>query len=121
VARDYYVLCCPGPTGIAEVAFFNEGYDPDLGQLVSMVLYTDATVETKYERMEHLRRTEGLDLMIERKGAGELLSAMEQNMPNTVHLDGEKLAASVFKVMLHDELGISLKRPRLIKRDDPQA
>ena len=121
MARDYYVLCCPGPSGAAEVAFFNEGYDPDLGQLVSMVLYTDATVETKYERMEHLRRTEGLDLMIERKGAGELLSATEQNMPNTVHLDGEKLAASVFKVMLHDELGISLKRPRLIKRDDPQA
>lgn len=119
--RDYYALCCSSPNGVAEVAFFNEVYDPDLGQLVSMVLYTDATVGTKRERLEHLKRTEGLDLVIERKGAGELLSAMEQNMPNTVHLDGEKLAASVFKVMVQDELGIPLKRPRLIGRDDSQA
>jgi hypothetical protein len=35
------------------------------------------------------------------------------------HLDGERIAGSVFKAMLEIGLGIPLHQPRLIRLDEP--
>jgi hypothetical protein len=40
-------------------------------------------------------------------------------VPSTVFVDGERIAGSVFKAMLEDDLGIPLRQPRIVRLDEP--
>ena len=44
---------------------------------------------------------------------------MNTGVPNSVFVDGERIAGSVFKAMLQDDLGMPLPQPRIVRLDEP--
>jgi hypothetical protein len=111
--RQYHALCVQDEDGTEEIAFLDLGKDEDLGQLVGMAVYTTgADGEAQREDLNKYRGT----VAIASVNAEDLLDAMNRGVPTSVFIDGEKVAGSVFKARIKDELGIPLKRPRLIRR-----
>jgi hypothetical protein len=43
---------------------------------------------------------------------------MNRGLPRSVFLDGEKMAGSVFKARLKDDLSMPIRRPRLLGAED---
>jgi hypothetical protein len=56
-------------------------------------------------------------VIIVAKSPRDLLEAMNTGVPSTV--DGERIAGSVFKAMLEEHLGFSLRQPRIVRLDEP--
>jgi hypothetical protein len=44
---------------------------------------------------------------------------MNTGVPSSVFVDGERIAGSVFKAMLEEDLGFSLGQPRIVRLDEP--
>jgi hypothetical protein len=44
---------------------------------------------------------------------------MNTGVSSSVFLDGERIAGSVFKAMLQDELGMPLPQPRIVRLAEP--
>ena len=44
---------------------------------------------------------------------------MSTGVPSSVFVDGDRIAGSVFKAMLQDDLGIPLRQPRIVRLDEP--
>jgi hypothetical protein len=42
---------------------------------------------------------------------------MNTGVPSSVFLDGERIAGSVLKTMLEEDLGFPLRQPRIIRLD----
>jgi hypothetical protein len=40
-------------------------------------------------------------------------------VPSSVFVDGERIAGSVFKAMLKEDLGMTLRQPRIVRLDEP--
>jgi len=59
------------------------------------------------------------DVVIVAKGPRDLREAMNTGVPSSVFLDGERIAGSVFKAMLEEDLGFPLRQPRIIRLDEP--
>jgi hypothetical protein len=53
------------------------------------------------------------------KSPRDLLEALNTGVPGCVFVDGDKMAGSVFKAMLEEELGIPLRQPRIVRLDEP--
>ena len=109
---QYFALCVKGEDGEDEIAFLDLGKDEELGQLIGMAVYT--TPDGEVQRQD-LNKYRGI-VTIAPVSPSELLDAVQWAMPTSVLLDGEKLAESVFTRMLKDELGIPIRRLRLLPR-----
>jgi hypothetical protein len=59
------------------------------------------------------------DVVIVAKSPRDLLEAMNTGVPSTVFVDAERIAGSVFKAMLEEELGFSLRQPRILRLEEP--
>jgi hypothetical protein len=44
---------------------------------------------------------------------------MNTGVPSTVFVDAERMAGSVFKAMLEENLGFSLRQPRIVRLEEP--
>jgi hypothetical protein len=98
--EQYYALCAlrrealPGALGIS--------------------LYTSPDGELQR------RHLQGNDhVVIVAKSPRDLLEAMNTGVPNSVFVDGERIAGSVFKAMLEEDLGFTLRQPRIVRLDEP--
>jgi hypothetical protein len=111
---QYYALCVRDEGGKGEVAFLDLGRDKD-GQLVGLAVYTapDGAVQR-----EDLEKYEG-ETTISPVSHEELLEAAQQSIPNSVFVNGNKIAGSVFEEHLKEVLSIPLKQPRLLPPDTP--
>jgi len=114
--EQYYALCVEDEAGATEVAYFElgEGATGALG----MSVYTAPDGEPQ---RRHLEDIDDVDIVIAPKSPRALLEAMDTGVPSSVYLDGERIAGSVFKARLKDELGIPLRQPRIVRLDpDPE-
>jgi hypothetical protein len=111
--EQYYVLCVEEEDGSTEIAFFELGREALPGAL-GISLYTSPDGELQ---RRHLQDD---DVVIVAKSPRDLLEAMNTGVPNSVFVDGERIAGSVFKAMLKDALGIPLRQPRLVRLDEPE-
>jgi hypothetical protein len=106
-AEQFYALCVEDEDGSTQIAFFELGGDTLPGALgISVYTALDGDLQRR-----HLQNDEGV---IVPKGHEELLEALRTGVPNSVYVDGEPVAGSVFKARLKDALGIPLSRPRLL-------
>jgi len=53
------------------------------------------------------------------KSTRDLLEAMTTGVPSTVFVDAQRMAGSVFKAMLEEDLGIRLRQPRIVRLEEP--
>jgi hypothetical protein len=44
---------------------------------------------------------------------------MNTGVPSTVFVDGERMAGSVFKAMLEEDLRMPLRQPRILRLEEP--
>jgi len=112
--EQYYALCVEEEDGSTEIAFFELGREALPGAL-GISLYTSPDGELQ---RRHLQAA-AADVVIVAKSPRDLLEAMNTGVPNSVFVDGERIAGSVFKAMLQDGLGISLRQPRIVRLDEP--
>jgi hypothetical protein len=98
--------------GSTEIAFFELGREALPGAL-GISLYT--SLEGELQR----RHLQDNDVVLVAKSPPDLLEAMSTGVPSSVFVDGKRIAGSVFKAMLEDELGMALPQPRLIRLDEP--
>jgi len=112
-SEQYYALCVEEEDGSTEIAFFELRREALPGAL-GISLYTSPDGELQ---RRHLQKED--DAVIVAKSPRDLLEAMNTGVPSTMFLDRKRIAGSVFKAMLHDALGISLRQPRLIRLDEP--
>jgi hypothetical protein len=110
--EQYYALCVEEDDGSTDIAFFELGRE-ELPGALGISLYT--TPDGELQR-RHLQKD---DVVIVAKSPRDLLEAMSTGVPSSVFVDGERIAGSVFKAMLEDELGMALPQPRLIRLDEP--
>ncbi len=110
--EQYYALCVEEEDGSTEIAFFELGRE-DLPGALGISLYTspDGKLQSRHLQSE--------DLVIVAKSPRDLLEAMSTGVPSSVFVDGRRIAGSVFKAMLKEDLGIPLSKPRLIRLDEP--
>jgi len=113
MTEQYYALCVEEEDGSTEIAFFELGREALPGAL-GISLYTSPDGELQR------RHLQDADVVIVAKSPRDLLEAMNTGVPNSVFVDGERIAGSVFKAMLNDALGIPLRQPRLVRLDEPQ-
>jgi hypothetical protein len=111
--EQYYALCVEEEDGSTEIAFFELGREALPGAL-GISLYTSPDGELQRRHLQ----ADG-DVVIVAKSSRDLLEAMSTGVPSSVFVDGERIAGSVFKAMLKEELGIPLRQPRLIRLDEP--
>ena len=112
--EQYYALCVEEEDGSTEIAFFELRREALPGAL-GISLYTSPDGELQRRHLQ-----QGNDhVIIVSKSPRHLLEAMNTGVPNSVFLDGERIAGSVFKAMLEDDLGIPLRQPRLIRLEEP--
>jgi hypothetical protein len=111
--EQYYALCVEEEEGSTEIAFFELGRE-ELPGALGISLYTSPNGELQCRHLQ-----EGDDVVIVAKSHRDLLEAMSTGVPSSVFVDGKRIAGSVFKAMLKDELGIPLRQPRLIRLDEP--
>jgi len=112
--EQYYALCVEEEDGSTEIAFFELGREALPGAL-GISLYTSPEGELQ---RRHLQEGDD-DVVIVAKSPRDLLEAMSTGVPSSVFVDGERIAGSVFKAMLKEDLGIPLRQPRLIRLDEP--
>ncbi len=103
--REYYALCVSDPEGEHDIAFLELGTN-EFGAVLGMAVYTAPDGELQRKDLEGRD-----DVVIAPVSAQDLLDAMNRGVPNSVFVDGEKMAGSVFKARLKAALGIPLKRP----------
>jgi hypothetical protein len=111
-AEQYYALCVEEGDGSTEIAFFELGREALPGAL-GISLYTSPDGELQ---RRHLQSD---DIVIVAKSPRDLLEAMSTGVPSSVFVDGERIAGSVFKAMLKEDLGIPLRQPRIVRLDEP--
>jgi hypothetical protein len=111
--EQYYALCLEDGHGEPEMAFFELTSEALPGAL-GISLYTTAP-DGKLQR-RHLQNGE---VLIVPKSHEDLLEAMSTGVPSSVFVDGDRIAGSVFKAMLEDDLGIPLRQPRIVRLDEP--
>jgi hypothetical protein len=112
--EQYYALCVEEEDGSTEIAFFELRREALPGAL-GISLYTSPDGELQ---RRHLQEGDD-DVVIVEKSPRDLLEALNTGVPSSVFVDGKRIAGSVFKAMLKDELGIPLGQPRLIRLDEP--
>ena len=113
-SEQYYALCVDEEGGSTEIAFFELGREALPGAL-GLSLYTCPNGELQRRHLQ-----DGDDnVVIVAKSHRDLLEAMNTGVPSSVFVGGKRIAGSVFKAMLEEDLGISLREPRLIRLDEP--
>src|SRR5829696_5816716 len=110
-AEQYYALCVEEDDGSTEIAFFELGREALPGAL-GISLYTSPDGELQ---RRHLQAD---DVVIVAKSPRDLLEAMSTGVPSSVFVDGERIAGSVFKAMLKEDLGMTLRQPRIVRLDE---
>jgi hypothetical protein len=111
--EQYYALCVEEEDGSTEIAFFELSRETLPGAL-GISLYTSPDGELQ---RRHLKGNE--EVVIVAKSPRDLLEALNTGVPSCVFVDGDKMAGSVFKAMLEEELGISLRQPRIVRLEEP--
>src|SRR5215216_7527762 len=111
--EQYYALCVEEEDGSTEIAFFELRREALPGAL-GISLYTSPAGELQ---RRHLQDND--EVVIVAKSPRDLLEAMSTGVPSSVFVDGERVAGSVFKAMLKDELGIPLRQPRIVRLEEP--
>ena len=112
--EQYYALCVRGEeeeVGKVQIAFLHLRQDEELGNILGIAVYTAPDGEVQ---REHLQAYAPDEVFIAPVSHKELLHELSEGMPTSILLDGEKIAGSVFKGMIKDELGLPIKRPRVI-------
>ena len=109
--EQYYALCVEEEDGSTEIAFFELRREALPGAL-GISLYTSPDGELQRRHLQ-----EGV--VIVAKSPRDLLEALNTGVPNSVFVNGERIAGSVFKAMLKEELGIGLGQPRIVRLDEP--
>ena len=107
-----YALCVEEEDASTEIAFFELRREALPGAL-GISLYTSPDGEMQ---RRHLQDN---DVVIVAKSPRDLLEALNTGVPSSVFVDGERIAGSVFKAMLKEELGILLRQPRIVRLDEP--
>jgi hypothetical protein len=110
--EQYYALCVEEEDGSTEIAFFELGREALPGAL-GISLYTSPDGELQ---RRHLQADE---VVIVAKSPRDLLEAMSTGVPSSVFIDGDRMAGSVFKAMLKEDLGLPLRQPRIVRLDEP--
>jgi hypothetical protein len=111
--EQYYALCVEEEDGSTEIAFFELRREALPGAL-GISLYTSPDGELQR------RHLQGNDhVVIVAKSPRDLLEAMNTGVPSSVFVDAERIAGSVFKAMLEEDLGFSLRQPRIVRLDEP--
>jgi hypothetical protein len=95
--EQYYALCVEEEDGSTEIAFFELGREALPGAL-GISLYTSPDGELQ---RRHLQND---NVVIVAKSPRDLLEAMSTGVPSSVFVDGERIAGSVFKAMLKEDL-----------------
>jgi hypothetical protein len=111
--EQYYALCVEEEDGSTEIAFFELTREALPGAL-GISLYTSPDGELQ---RRHLKGND--EVVIVAKSPRDLLEALNTGVPSNVFVDGERIAGSVFKAMLKEELGIGLGQPRIVRLDEP--
>jgi hypothetical protein len=111
--EQYYALCVEEEDGSTEIAFFELGRE-ELPGALGISLYTSPAGELQ---QRHLQDND--EVVIVAKSPRDLLEAMSTGVPSSVFVDGERIAGSVFKAMLKEDLGIPLRQPRIVRLDEP--
>jgi len=112
--EQYYALCVEEEDGgTAEIAFFELRREALQGAL-GISLYTSPDGELQ---RRHLQQDD--HVVIVAKSTRDLLEAMNTGVPSTVFVDGERIAGSVFKAMLEEDLGMPLRQPRIVRLEEP--
>jgi hypothetical protein len=110
----YYALCTENEKGELEIASLHLGYEEGYGEIKGMSVYT--TLDGDVQR-EDMAKWEG-EPVVSPVSLGDLLDAMNQHYPNSVFLDGKKLAGSVFRGLVMGELGLPIKHPKPVNLED---
>ena len=110
--EQYYALCVEEEDGSTEIAFFELTREALPGAL-GISLYTSPDGELQRRHLQHN------NVVIVAKSPRDLLEAMNTGVPSSVFVDGERIAGSVFKAMLEEDLGFSLRQPRIVRLDEP--
>jgi hypothetical protein len=111
--EQYYALCVEEEDGSTEIAFFELRRETLPGAL-GISLYTSPNGELQRRHLQ-----EGDHVVIVAKSPRDLLEAMNTGVPSTVFVDGERIAGSVFKAMLQEDLGMPLHQPRIVRLEEP--
>jgi hypothetical protein len=90
--EQYYALCVDEEDGSTEIAFFELRREALPGAL-GISLYTSPDGELQRRHLQ-----EGV--VIVAKSPRDLLEALNTGVPNSVFVDGERIAGSVIKAML---------------------
>src|SRR5215218_6411573 len=110
--EQYYALCVEKEDGSTQIAFFELGGDALPGALgISVYTAPDGELQRR-----HLQNGE---VVIVAKSPRDLLEAMNTGVPSCVFVDGDKMAGSVFKAMLQEDLGIRVGQPRIVRLEEP--
>lgn len=116
----YYVLCAEKEDGEEVIALLHLGDDEDGSRVLALAVYTSPDGEVQREHLDRFAdKNEDRPAVISPMGRQELLDLINREIPNSVFIDGQKVAGSVFKARLKDELGIPLRRPRIIRPEPP--
>jgi hypothetical protein len=110
--EQYYALCVEKEDGSTQIAFFELGGEALPGAL-GISVYTAPDGELQRRHLEDGQ------VVIVAKSPRDLLEAMNTGVPSTVFVDGERIAGSVFKAMLEEDLGIRLRQPRIVRLEEP--
>ena len=112
--EQYYALCVEEDDGSTEIAFFELGREALPGAL-GISLYTSLDGELQ---RRHLQESDD-EVVIVAKSPRDLLEAMSTGVPSSVFVDGKRIAGSVFKAVLKENLGMTLRQPRIVRLDEP--
>ena len=99
--------------GSTEIAFFELRREALPGAL-GISLYTSPDGELQRRHLQGKG-----DVVIVAKSPRDLLEAMNTGVPSTVFVDAERIAGSVFKAMLEEDLGMPLRQPRIVRLEEP--
>src|SRR5829696_1054782 len=112
-SEQYYALCVEEEDGSTEIAFFELRREALPGALgISLYTSPDGALQRR-----HLQQDDD-HVVIVAKSPRDLLEAMNTGVPSTVFVDGERIAGSVFKAMLEEDLGFPLRQPRIVRLDE---
>jgi hypothetical protein len=90
----------------SDIAFIDLGRSRDLGSSLAIAVYTAPEGEIQEDHLDTYEGTEVRPVSRE-----ELLWAFDNSHPDSVFFDGKKIAGSLFKIRIKDELGIPRSRP----------
>src|SRR5215212_2325227 len=111
--EQYYALCVEEEDGSTEIAFFELGRE-ELPGALGISLYTSPDGELQ---RRHLQGDNAA--VIVAKSPRDPLEALSTGVPSNVFVDGKRIAGSVFKAVLKEDLGIPLRQPRIVRLDEP--